>query len=412
MSNNEGKSKEELNIISSFNKTVKEFTDDVAQSFPEFKEKLSRLYHAVEEHDEKYILFFEKSIEDHFMAITTKDETLFLQKSLEILPNIDIHEMWALEPSITTKNTIWKYLHLMLLLVSNYRMKTTSIEEMMKEWNRVLESSNEMEEEDLARMNEQAESIVRLIESLGASMSENDDDDDDDEDDDSAGDKNETPENFAETMKDDPFVKKLESSKIAKLAEELASEISEGFDFSEDTPTSVQDILGMLGKDPNKMVNLVKSVGDKIQTKLQNGEFREKEIIDEAQNLMSSMKDSKAFRKMFKKANKNGKGLDPTSLFNMFMNQSGNNDKGSGFEGFDPSTFESLMKNMKDVMPNMMNPGGTTTQDRLRRKLAERQDAKMAEEVKESASKRRRKKKKKKRNRLNEHNVEPVAEMS
>jgi hypothetical protein len=55
--------------------------------------------------------------------------------------------------------------------------------------------------------------------------------------------------------------------------------------------TSANDYFQTLFKNPGKMMNLVKNVGDKLDTKIKSGDIKESELIEEASNIVKRMKD-------------------------------------------------------------------------------------------------------------------------
>jgi Asp-tRNA(Asn)/Glu-tRNA(Gln) amidotransferase C subunit len=219
-----------------------------------------------------------------------------------------------------------------------------------------------VDEEKLKQMKEQTEKVFKLMQNLASQDTE-----DDVFEEDGKTQEGGLPQ-FEEELRKDPFMKKLEKSKIAKLAEELAGELKIddiASELSGGSDTSMDEILKKLGKDPKQIMNLVKSVGNKIQDKLSSGNISQEDLISEAQDLISSMKDSKAFKKMFKKAGKNGN-LNPMDLFNMLSKQFG---EGGG-------DMEDMMRMMNTMGPmpaprrnNNPTHSASATQERLRKKL-------------------------------------------
>jgi len=82
--------------------------------------------------------------------------------------------------------------------------------------------------------------------------------------------------------------------KIGKLAKELAEEISGDFaDLVGDGTdgATTQDVIKKMMKNPKKMMDLVKTVSDKLTNKLDSGEITKEEIMKEASGIMDKMKD-------------------------------------------------------------------------------------------------------------------------
>ena len=79
--------------------------------------------------------------------------------------------------------------------------------------------------------------------------------------------------------------------KLGKLAKEIAEETAECFNMDMENVTDVKDVFQRLIKNPTKLMGLVKSVGDKLDTRIKSGEIKESELIAEASELMNKMKD-------------------------------------------------------------------------------------------------------------------------
>jgi hypothetical protein len=396
-------------ILTTFSTTLHEFISDLQLVFPEHEVVLGQHRENLKVNADYYISWFEKINEEYFFDISTKNESIFVggtgkdSKPLEFLPGIDFRKLWNCKITDKTKASIWKYLHILLILVFNYQMKGEKISDTFEEWNKMLDGDN-IDEDRLKIMKEQTEKILKLMQNLTSGEEDQD--------------PGETPGNVGsgstststeqevpleEEMKNDPFMKILEGSKIAKLAEELAKEIKFD-DVSSDS--SVDDIFKKFGKDPKQIMSLVKNVGNKIQNKLSSGDIRQEDLLNEAQTLLSSMKDSKAFKKMFKKAGKHGGKVNPMDIFNTFAKQMGGmgggglgkaKTKRSGDEDIDDDDEEEEeggmglgmgMEEMMSMMTSMMGSGSggggggagsastgrahsaSAVQERLRKKLA------------------------------------------
>ena len=381
-------------ILSSFSSTLHEFISDLQLVFPEYEVVLSQHRENLKVNAEYYISWFEKINEEYFFDISTKNESIFEvgeNKPLEFLPGMDFRKLWQCQITEKTKASIWKYLHILLILVFNYQMKGEKISDTFEQWNKMLDGNN-IDEEKLKVMKEQTEKILKLMQNLTAEEEHSGHEDGEGvgvggtTESSTKADGDDLP--FDEEMKNDPFMKILESSKIAKLAEELAKEIK--FDET----SAVDDIFKKFGKDPKQIMSLVKNVGNKIQNKLSSGDIRQEDLLNEAQTLLSSMKDSKAFKKIFKKAGKHGGKVNPMDILNSFAKQMGGSGSrrssgGHGDEDEDDSEdgggMGMGMEDMMSMMTSMMGAGGalggngggggrahsaSTVHERLRKKLA------------------------------------------
>jgi hypothetical protein len=154
------------------------------------------------------------------------------------------------------------------------------------------------------------------------------------------------PSSFFEKMKGMPNItdiyghlKTLFDGKIGSLAKELTEEIAKdmGNIFGEEgspQPSSTKDIIQNLLKNPEKMTGLIKTVSDKLNTKISSGEISQDELLKEATEIMDKMKgmgDSKQFQEMFKNISKmsglGGKGKFDMNAFQQKTKQSSAREK-------------------------------------------------------------------------------------
>jgi hypothetical protein len=96
--------------------------------------------------------------------------------------------------------------------------------------------------------------------------------------------------------------------KLGKLAKEIAEETAEGLNMDMENVTDVKDIFQKLIKNPTKLMGLVKTVGDKLDTRIKSGEIKESELIAEASDLMNKMKDMPGMGNIQSMLNKMGMG--------------------------------------------------------------------------------------------------------
>ena len=80
--------------------------------------------------------------------------------------------------------------------------------------------------------------------------------------------------------------KEMTGGKIGKIAVELAEETAKALNIDEN-PNSMMDLL----KDPTKLMNIVKNMGDKLEERMKSGEIDENEIMNEGIDMMKKMKD-------------------------------------------------------------------------------------------------------------------------
>jgi hypothetical protein len=80
------------------------------------------------------------------------------------------------------------------------------------------------------------------------------------------------------------------NGKIGKLAKEIAEETAADLDLNMENETSMKGVFQQLLKNPTKLSGIIKTVGNKLDSKLKSGELKESEIMQEASELMNKMK--------------------------------------------------------------------------------------------------------------------------
>jgi hypothetical protein len=78
--------------------------------------------------------------------------------------------------------------------------------------------------------------------------------------------------------------------KLGQLAREIAEETAENLNMDFDGASDMKDVFQNLVKNPTKLMGLVKTVGDKLDTKIKSGDIKESELIAEATEMMNKMK--------------------------------------------------------------------------------------------------------------------------
>ena len=130
-------------VLATFNKTVGDLVDELKGTFPELKESLDERYASAAAPDDTSLMdWFIANAQPHFLAITTKSEALFKENDATfLLPDINFTQLWKCKLTKATKVAIWKYLHVMLLLVSHYQLNTHDFESTFAQWNEMLDGN-------------------------------------------------------------------------------------------------------------------------------------------------------------------------------------------------------------------------------------------------------------------------------
>jgi hypothetical protein len=96
--------------------------------------------------------------------------------------------------------------------------------------------------------------------------------------------------------------------KLGKLAKEIAEETANDLNMDMENVTDMKDVFQKLVKNPTKLMGLVKTVGDKLDTKIKSGDIKESELIAEATEMMNKMKNMPGMGNIQSMLNKMGMG--------------------------------------------------------------------------------------------------------
>ena len=114
-----------------------------------------------------------------------------------------------------------------------------------------------------------------------------------------------------------------------ELAEEITGDLSSILGEDANNVKSTQDVIKQLMKNPAKISELIKTIGNKIKNKISSGEVSQEELMKEATELLGKMKDMGGgmdqFKEMFKNMGvpmpKNAR-VDINAVNRMTQNQS------------------------------------------------------------------------------------------
>ena len=301
----------EIEVPEEFAKVIKDFVGDLKTTFPEYNSLISKWWKdastfdyienevernkAIESSEKtstKLVFSFcQKKIPPRFFDILYKNEDIFKEDyegDTEFLPHIHFKSLWQFDLSQTTRDTIWKYLQLMMFsIVSSLNNK-----EAFGDSAKLFEAINQDEfknklEETLTQMQGLFDMSGNVGQEDGANFNMGD-----------------IPN--ANDIQD--HITGMLDGKLGKLAKEIAEETAEDLNMDMENITDVKDVFQKLIKNPTKLMGLVKTVGDKLDTRIKSGEIKESELIAEASDLMNKMKDMPGMGNIQSMLNKMGMG--------------------------------------------------------------------------------------------------------
>ena len=275
------------NVKDDFKKLIKDFVKDLLITFPELDDRLDKTLindDASEEALFKYYNHISTQFPLRFFDILYKNESLFEKKdeSLFLLPNVDFYILWDCNISDKTRDTIWKYLQLILFMVT----KNSNNSDMFGDTAKLFEAINPEElKEKLENTMKDMENFFDLSNVEGSDISGTKFDKDDLPD----------PEKFQEHLSG------LLDGKIGNLAKEIAEETTKDLDLNVNDAKSTGEVFEKLVKDPTKLMGLVKNIGGKIQYKIKSGEVKESELLEEAKEIVEKLKTTPGLKNMMSK---------------------------------------------------------------------------------------------------------------
>ena len=284
----------EEEIPSEFVKIIKDLMTDILTTFPEYKEKLNETLRKVccDEGDKndtiELLLYVKKVLPERFFDILYQNKEIFSKDDVDtcFLPDIDFSELWNSDVSDKTRETIWKYLQLLLFSVIGDLSNSDSFGDTAK----LFEAINE---DDFKKKLQETVNEMQNIFDVG----ENDNEEGGDENNENGEEDGEGP-SFKMGKEDLPDPEKIHEhimgmldGKLGNLAKEIAAETAEEMSLDMEEGSTVNDVCEKMFKNPGKLMSLVKSVGTKLDSKIKKGDIKESELVEEASEMMNKMKD-------------------------------------------------------------------------------------------------------------------------
>jgi len=278
----------ELLVPDEFSKIIKDFVSDITVTFPEYSVFINKWWkpHSVFEHIQneedknnaikqsetkslEFIFkFCKKKFPPRFFDILYKNEELFKEESevdTEFLPYIHFKNLWQCDITEKTRSTIWNYLQLILFSIIGTLKDRTEFGDTSKMFDTINEDEFKNKLEDtFSQMHTFFENNVSIEKSSGI--------------------------NIPKATQIHEHIKDILDSKLGSLAKEIAEETANELNLDMDNITDMKGVFENLFKNPNKLMGLAKNIGDKLDNKLKSGEIKESELISEASEMLTQMK--------------------------------------------------------------------------------------------------------------------------
>lgn len=294
-------SSEEIVIPETFKTTIIDFTNDLTVTFPEYS-GLWKKWSNPDTSDADYKELFGYCLTvypERFFDFLYQNNEMFEPTSeinTRFLPYVDFKMLFNCEGvTENTKKSMWKYLQLvMFTIVGSVKDKSN-----FGDSANLFEGINEEELQE--KMKETFQGVSDFFSKMNFDMNEDITKEDDVDDTTKPSTDEKTEFNFDKTtgmpnMENlHEHLKGLFDGKIGRLAKNIAEEISGEFanilGEDGDGPQTTKDVFQKMMKNPAKMMGLVKTIGDKIKKKMENGEISKDEIMAEAGDLLKKMKE-------------------------------------------------------------------------------------------------------------------------
>jgi len=276
------KSVEDVKVPDEFYKIINDFVIDILTTFPEYAGIVSRWWNPTkpENKEAECLAVFRHCIKvfpERFFDILYKKQDIFKSDSednTEFLPGIVFKFIWSDNISDTTRETIWKYLQLILFSVIGSVHNSHELGDTAK----LFEAINEDELKN--KLQETFENMQNLFDNNLDETSE---------DTETNSNPNINMENVPTPEQIHEHINSMMGGKLGKLAMELAEETANDLNLDLNETKDPKDVFQTLFKNPTKMMGMVKNIGNKIDEKIKSGEIKESELMSEGMELLNKM---------------------------------------------------------------------------------------------------------------------------
>ena len=290
--------------LSSFNQNLIKFLNELNITFPDYPIDLEYYNEKISQQEDVFLLQLFEELNPWVEDISELNQTIFQDEDdhFVLLDKIDITLYWERNISKNTKMSIFNYLHI-LYVTAHHHCKNTR-ENFEKVIDNLTSSIEESENDELELLD--TEIYLKLLKNIKKFKKINNTNDCDDEDD-------------VTEINDDDLFNHLEDTLgissdgvIGGIAKDIIGEIQNS-NLKEEDFSNPMNMISMLmggGEGNSGIMNIVKNVGEKLHSRLENGNIDQDKLFGETNEMMSKL----------------GSGDSPfSSIFNNMMGGGGAN---------------------------------------------------------------------------------------
>jgi len=286
---------EQREIPEEFTKIMKDFVSDIINTFPEYQPIIDKWWKPknfddiedVETRNESVVADAQEKMQtlftycinvypERFFDILYQKEEIFSKDSAvntDFLPGISFKYLWQCDITVKTRETIWKYLQMVLISI----VGSVNNKEAFGDTSKLFEAINE--DEFKSKLEETLEGMQGIFENIGKSAENGSSEED-------SGHGMNMP--SAEDIHS--HINGMMGGKLGDLAREIAEEQAQNLDIDMEGVTDAKGVFQKLFSNPGKLMNMVKSVSDKLDSRMRSGELNKNDLMAEASEMLNKMK--------------------------------------------------------------------------------------------------------------------------
>ena len=286
--------------LKNYNKLISDFSVDLSRTFPDYR----HLWAQWEQADipepvlRDLLAYMAKVFPERFFDILYQNEDVMKSGDADVrfLPGVDFRVLFALEITENTKQTVWKYLQLILFQIMEEVKNKAAFGEAASMFEGIKEEElqNKLQEtfDNLQTFFAKQSTAGADASSSGADASSS-----------GAG---ESPFQNMNMGKIQEHLKKLMDGRIGSLVKELMEDLKDdlaGFQQSfagnvdEASPPDMNEIMKQMMKDPSKIMKVMKKVSEKLKTHMTTD--NQSEYMHETMDILKEMGGREGFMQMF-----------------------------------------------------------------------------------------------------------------